>query len=181
MDALIQIDRLVAINGSARCSSECRPVTPEVAGSSPARSISLDDFRFPPVDQADDETEVSELKNNHCKNSPAERLPDGASCHVGPDRNDERRCEHAHQKLRKIHNGPAPNVSAIQGFGDSGGFLNRHLRARRFILRSSGPQSPPGLPGAMDAPGVADSAIAVPDTVTHYRTSMPMAQDPIAD
>jgi hypothetical protein len=33
----------------------------------------------------------------------------------------------------------------------------------------------------MDAPGVADSAIAVPDTVTHYRTDMPMAQDRIAD
>jgi len=33
----------------------------------------------------------------------------------------------------------------------------------------------------MDAAGVADSAIAVPDTVTHYRTPTPTAQDPIAD
>ena len=153
----------------------CWPVTPEVAGSSPARTISLDGFRSPFVDQADDEADVSKLKNGHCKNSPAERLPDGASCHVGPDRNDERRCEHAHQKLRKIHNGPAPMFRRFRRLS------NRQLKSPPLHFAKRRAPIAPRSPGAMDAPGIADSAIAVPDMTTHYGTPMRMAQDRIAD
>jgi len=67
----------------------------------------------------------------------------------------------------------------VARYGDSSskGFL------RDWVARFAGgrPRSPPGLPGATDAPGIADIAIAVPDTATHYWTPMPMAQDRIAD
>jgi len=58
---------------------------------------------------------------------------------------------------------------------------NRQLKSPPLHFAKRRAPIAPRSPGAMDAPGIADSAIAVPDTATHYWTPMPMAQDRIAD
>jgi len=107
-------------------------------------------FRRALIEKPKCQQEISNLQHHQREDGPNERFADRSGFHFGPDRHYGRRGEHPHQKLRKIHDCPPPVVDSPP-----------------LHLRSGGaPHLPPDC-WVRDVAGIADSAMTVPDTVTH--------------